>query len=136
MVFPFRRFTFCDALIHDAFYHSLTGKLGRIVHSTYLAERFFGGVTLGVLVGWFVSAGVDHWKLTFSIGHGFALRLALKAVASACLLLPRPLLLKTVLRSRRSVFTRDEHVRAMLMGRVVGLVGGIWVGATVNSLLA
>ncbi|KXU85509.1 hypothetical protein CI15_20305 [Paraburkholderia monticola] len=92
-------------------------------------------MVLGALVGWLVSAGVDHWRLMSSIDHGFGLRLALETAAACCLLLPRPLLLKTVFRSRRSVFIRDEDIRAMLLGRVVGVVSGIWIGATANCML-
>lgn len=103
--------------------------------STYSAERFFASVLLGTLVGWLASAGVDYWGLRLSMRTGFDLRLAIEVAVSACLILPRPLLLKTVFRSRRNLFLRDVDVNAMLKGRVVGIASGIWLGATVNSVL-
>jgi hypothetical protein len=142
------QFTFGDILLCCSFYHSLTSgwrgldscageprRSGKIVQSTYSAERFFWGVALGALVGWLVSAGVDYWGLVSSFDRRFGLRLGLEVAASACLLLPKPLLMKTVFRSRRSIFVRDEDVRAMLMGRVIGVIGGIWFGATANGML-
>lgn len=110
-------------------------KSGNIVESPYSADRFSAGVLLGALVGWLASAGVDYLKLHLSFGKGFDSRLAIEVVVSACLLLPRPLLMKTVLRSRRNLFMRDADVNAMLKGRVMGIAGGIWLGATVNSVL-
>ncbi len=69
------------------------------------------------------------------MGRAGGLRLAIEAAASACLVLPKPLLLKTVFRSRRHVFMQDVDVNAMLKGRVVGIASGIWMGATINSVL-
>lgn len=103
--------------------------------STYAIDRFISGVLFGALVGWLVSAGADYWGSPFSAESGSGLRLALEAGVSACFVLPRPLLLATVFRSRRSVFVRDEDVRAMLLGRVVGVAGGMWVGAMINGVL-
>ncbi|MBC8730937.1 hypothetical protein [Paraburkholderia sp. UCT2] len=111
------------------------GNQEGIVRSAYLTDRFVWGIALGALVGWAISAGVDHWRISHSIDPRFGLRLTPETVASACLLLPRPLLLKTVFRLRRSVFMRDEDVHAMLMGRLFGVLGGVWLGATVNCLL-
>lgn len=110
-------------------------KLGNIVSSTYPADRFSAGILFGAFVGWFASAGVDYWGLPSSLERGLGLRLAIEAAASACLVLPRPLLLKTVFRSRRSVFVQDEDVRAMLLGRVLGVPGGIWAGMLINSVI-
>lgn len=110
-------------------------KLGNIVDSPYSADRFLASVLLGAIVGWLASAGVDYLRLQLSIGKGFDSRLAIEVAVSACLLMPRPLLMKTVFRSRRNLFMRDVDVNAMLKGRVLGIAGGIWVGATVNSVL-
>ncbi|RKT27016.1 hypothetical protein B0G69_2820 [Paraburkholderia sp. RAU2J] len=103
--------------------------------SRYSVDRFVAGLLFGACIAWFASVAMDHWVLPSSIGQGLGLRLAIEAVVSACLVLPRPLLLKTVFRSRRSVFIQDEDVRAMLQGRVVGILSGVWVGATINSVL-
>lgn len=103
--------------------------------STYSVDRFIAGLLIGAVIAWFASAGMDHWGVSSHIEEGFALRLTIEALVAACLVLPQPLLLKTIFRSRRSVFIRDEDVRAMLQGRVVGILGGVWVGATINSML-
>lgn len=111
-----------------------SGQLGKIVRSMYSVDRFAAGVLLGAVAGWLASVGVDHWEL-FSAGeHRFGLRLMIEAAAAACLVLPRPLLLKTVFRSRRSVFMRDADVDAMLRARALGIASGLWVGATINSM--
>ncbi|NKJ46262.1 hypothetical protein CIC12_05790 [Burkholderia sp. SG-MS1] len=103
--------------------------------SRYSVDRFVAGLLFGAFIAWFASVAMDHWVLSSPVGQGRGLRLVIEAVVSACLVLPRPLLLKTVLRSRRSVFIQDEDVRAMLRGRVVGILSGVWVGATINGLL-
>lgn len=103
--------------------------------SRYSGKRFFAGVLLGAVVGWLASAGVDYWGVHLSMRKGFDSRLAIEVAVSACLVLPRPLLLKTVFRSRRNLFLREVDVNAMLKGRVVGIAVGIWVGATINSVL-
>jgi hypothetical protein len=93
--------------------------------STYSVDRFVAGLLLGALVSWIISSSLDHWGLSSCVKDGLALRLAMEAVAAGCLILPRPLLRRTIFRSRRSVFIRDEDVRAMLQGRVVGM----WVAS-------
>lgn len=100
----------------------------------YSVDRFVAGFLMGAVIAWSASAGMDHWGVSGHIRDAVVLRLAIEAFLAACLVLPRPLLLKTIFRSRRSVFIRDEDVRAMLHGRIVGILGGVWVGATVNGV--
>ncbi|WP_143809135.1 hypothetical protein [Paraburkholderia susongensis] len=82
-----------------------------------------------------MSAAVDFWGLPFSLGQRFVLRLVVEGMVSACVVLPQPLLLKTVLREKRDAFMLDEDVDAMLRGRLLGIAGGLWVGATINSMM-
>lgn len=102
---------------------------------TYAGNSFLRGALLGALVGWFACTAVDHWAIASFVEQSLGVRLVIEAAASASLVLPRPLLLKTIFRLRRSVFIADEDVQAMLRGRVVGVIGGIWLGLTINSVL-
>ncbi|WP_322010734.1 hypothetical protein [Paraburkholderia sp. J12] len=62
-----------------------------------------------------------------------ALRLALPVLISACAVLGRPLLLKTVLRSRRDPLMLEEDLNSLLVGRAVGVVGGFFFGVTLAT---
>ncbi|WP_233874677.1 hypothetical protein [Paraburkholderia adhaesiva] len=57
-------------------------------------------------------------------------RLAVPAAISAALLFPRPLLLRTVWKSRRDPWVFDEDLDQLMRGRAVGLVGGMFIGIT------
>ena len=61
-------------------------------------------------------------------------RIAIPLAISACVVFPRPLLLRTVLRSRQSPFVSDSHLNNMLVGRALGLAGGLIAAGWVMSL--
>ncbi|MCG5078125.1 hypothetical protein [Paraburkholderia tagetis] len=65
--------------------------------------------------------------------YSAAVRLTVPALISACLLFPRPLLHRTVLRERRDVGMLDEDLNLLLVGRALGLVGGIIFGISLAS---
>ncbi|WP_322043678.1 hypothetical protein [Paraburkholderia sp. J67] len=61
------------------------------------------------------------------------IRLAVPALVSACLLFPRPLLHRTVLHEKRDPNLLDEDLNLMLLGRALGLIGGIIFGISLAS---
>ncbi|MBB6317290.1 hypothetical protein [Paraburkholderia tropica] len=52
---------------------------------------------------------------------------------SALLLFPRPILHRTLLRERRDPGLLDEDLNLLLVGRALGLVGGIIFGISLAS---
>jgi len=96
-------------------------------HST---DRLISGAITGALL---TAALVilSVWLDFPSARHtGVAVRLALPAVISAAVLFPRPVLLRTILNSRRSPWLLDEDLDQLMRGRGVGLVAGIAIGIT------
>jgi len=59
-----------------------------------------------------------------------AMRLGAPVALASVLLFPAPLLQRTVLSARRSEFVLDEDLNAVLLGRAIGLIGGLMTGAT------
>jgi hypothetical protein len=60
----------------------------------------------------------------FSDGMGLWHSLSGLAIA-ACIVFPRPVLMRTLMRDKRSPFLLDSDVECMLLGRVMGLVFGL-----------
>lgn len=65
--------------------------------------------------------------------YGAAVRLSVPAALSAMLLFPRPILHRTLLRDRRDPGLLDEDLNLLLVGRALGLVGGIIFGISLAS---
>jgi hypothetical protein len=62
-----------------------------------------------------------------------AIRLAVPALISACVLFPRPVLHRTVLRERRDPTWLDEDLNLLLVGRALGIIGGLVFGISLAS---
>ncbi|MEX3931991.1 hypothetical protein AB4Y32_09285 [Paraburkholderia phymatum] len=93
----------------------------------------------GVLLGAFVTSAFVIGMLYLGIPSGrhahMAMRLGLPVALSCALLFPVPLLHRTVLRDRRSLFVLDEDLNALLLGRAIGVMGGIALGVTLATEL-
>ncbi|WP_321886068.1 hypothetical protein [Paraburkholderia bannensis] len=93
-----------------------------------VAGSIVGGILtalLVVLMVWLDFPSDRHYSA--------AVRLAVPALISACLLFPRPLLHRTVLREKRDPNLLDEDLNLLLLGRVLGLIGGIIFGISLAS---
>ncbi|QCP54425.1 hypothetical protein FAZ95_36505 [Trinickia violacea] len=93
-------------------------------------DRFVAGVLLGgCLTAAFVVA-LMYFGLPNADHSSVFERLITPVLAASCVLYPRPILLKTVLRDRRDAFTLEEDIDAMLLGRTIGVLGGLAMGLT------
>ncbi|WP_321813790.1 MULTISPECIES: hypothetical protein [unclassified Paraburkholderia] len=93
-----------------------------------VAGAIVGGVLtalLVVLLVWLDFPSDRHYSAP--------LRLAVPALISACLLFPRPLLHRTVLHAKRDPNLLDEDLNLLLLGRLMGLAGGIVFGISLAS---
>lgn len=99
-------------------------------------DRLFAGLFLTVAVT--VTAIVALSLLPFAgFDDGFSLRPVIAgAIVAACVVFPRTLLLRTVWRKRRSPFLLDDVLNNMLIGRAIGLIGGVIAGVWVLSKTA
>ncbi|MFM0736261.1 hypothetical protein PQQ51_03295 [Paraburkholderia xenovorans] len=86
----------------------------------------------GVLTGVAVTVGfiVLFNFLDIPAGHQAhgLMQIAVPVLPAASVVFARPILLKTVLRVRRSPFLLDEDLNAMFTGQVVGVIGGVLIG--------
>jgi hypothetical protein len=97
------------------------------------SDRLVAGVLIGALVTVFFVVGMLYLGVPSERHAGMAARLGLPVALASVLLFPMPLLHRTVLRERRSEFLLDEDLNAMLMGRLIGVIGGVALGVTVAS---
>lgn len=88
----------------------------------------------GVIVGGLVTACIILLMLYLNIPQEqyFSAigQLAMATVVAACSLFVRPLLLKTVLSARRDPLLLDEDLNMTLLGRAMGILGGLLIGVT------
>jgi hypothetical protein len=88
----------------------------------------------GALIGAIVTAALIVVFSFSAISSGFfatnIAKIAASAGISACLILIRPILLKTMLSSRRSPFLLKEDLDSMIFGRAVGMICGVLIGIT------
>jgi ABC-type enterobactin transport system permease subunit len=99
----------------------------------YPTDRLVAGSIVGGIVTAF--AVVLLTWLDFPAEHHFNvyIRLAVPVLLSACVLFPRPLLMRTVLHKRRDPTLLDEDLNHVLLGRALGLVGGLFIGITLAA---
>ena len=97
---------------------------------THSTDKLIGGALAGAIV----TAAVIVIFRYFGIPSGRYDNVVAQAVApivvAAFILFIRPLLLRTVLRSRRDPLLLDEDLNVILMGRTLGLIGGFFIGIT------
>lgn len=99
------------------------------------SDRLVAGVLLGAFVTAVFVIGMLYLGIPSSHHANTAMRLGLPVALSCALLFPVPLLLRTVLRERRSTFVLDEDLNALLLGRAIGVIGGIVLGITLATEL-
>jgi hypothetical protein len=93
-----------------------------------VAGTIFGGILtalLVVLMVWLDFPSDRHYSAV--------VRLSVPALISACVLFPRPILHRTILREKRDPSLLDEDLNLLLVGRALGLIGGIIFGISLAS---
>lgn len=97
---------------------------------THSTDKLIGGALIGALVT--AAAVVIFMYLDIPSGRygNEVTQAATPVVVAICVLFPRTLLLRTVLRSRRDPLLLDEDLDATLMGMALGLIGGFFIGIT------
>jgi hypothetical protein len=93
-----------------------------------VASTLLAGLTTAMIVSCFRYFDIPSGHLANT-----ATQILVPIVVAAALLLTRPLLLRTLLRDRRSPFLLDEDLNAMLIGRALGLIGGACIGITLYT---
>jgi hypothetical protein len=96
-------------------------------------DRLVAGAIVGALVTTVLVLLLVWLDIPPEKRVGPAIRLAVPMLISACALLIRPLLHKTVLRERRDPLMLDEDLNQLLIGRVLGVVGGFFFGITLAT---
>jgi hypothetical protein len=98
-------------------------------------DRLVAGVLLGGLVTAVIVVALIWLGIPSEQHASVLVRLALPVGIAAAVLFPSPLLKRTVLRRQRDAFLLDEDLNAMLVGRAVGVVGGLAIGVTLATQL-
>lgn len=97
-------------------------------------DRLVGGIFFAVIVTLAVMVGLA--LLPFgNLDEARSLHVGLGIALSACIVLPRPLLMRSIWRGR-DPFILDDEVDNMLIGRVIGIVCGAAAGVFVLATLA
>ncbi|MEI6001451.1 hypothetical protein H3V53_31130 [Paraburkholderia bengalensis] len=99
------------------------------------SDKLVGGVLLGALVTAVFVIGLLYLGIPAEHHANLAMRLGLPVAVSCALLFPLPVLHRTVWRERRSRFVLDEDLNAMLLGRAIGVIGGVALGVTLATEL-
>lgn len=94
---------------------------------THGAERFLDGVLLSGLMTTVITLIILYLDETWRWSHhdSALMRLAVSAGVAGVMVFTRPLLHRTILRSRRNIFLDDNDLTQTLFGRAVGLLGGL-----------
>jgi hypothetical protein len=105
------------------------------MHSSAVTDRLIAGSLFGAFVTIVLVSGFRYLSMVSGYVQHPAMQMAVPVALAVTFLLTRPLLLKTVLRSRRSPFLLDEDLNAMLIGRAMGIVGGACLSITLCAEL-
>ncbi|CAD6560548.1 hypothetical protein ACFQ3P_34250 [Paraburkholderia sabiae] len=97
------------------------------------SDRLVAGVLVGALLTTVFVVGMLYLGIPAEHHANMAMRLGLPVALSCALLFPMPVLHRTVLRERRSQFLLDEDLNALLLGRVIGVIGGVALGVTLAT---
>jgi hypothetical protein len=97
------------------------------------SDRLVAGVLTGALLTTVFVVGMLYLGIPAEHHANMPMRLGLPVALSCLLLFPMPLMRRTVLRERRSQFVLDEDLNAMLLGRVIGVIGGVVLGVTLAT---
>jgi hypothetical protein len=90
-------------------------------------------VLTGALLTTVLVVGMLYLGIPAEHRANMAMRLGLPTALSCMLLFPMPLLHRTVLRERRSQFLLDDDLYATLLGRAIGVIGGVALGVTLAT---
>lgn len=98
-------------------------------HST---DRFIGGAITSAIVTAAVVVILRYLDVPSGRYQNVVIQAAAPLLVAACILFPRPLLFRTVLRSQRNPLLLDEDLNATLTGRAIGLIGGFFIGISLS----
>lgn len=99
------------------------------------SDRLVAGVLVGGALTAVAVVGMLYLGIPSEHHANLAMRLGVPVALASGMLFPWPLLQRTVLRARRSDFLLDEDLNAVLLGRVIGVIGGLAIGATLATEL-
>ncbi|AUT62135.1 MULTISPECIES: hypothetical protein [Paraburkholderia] len=97
------------------------------------SDKLVAGVLAGALLTAVFVVGMLYLGIPAEHHANMAMRLGAPVALSCALLFPMPLLHRTVMRERRSEFLLDEDLNAMLLGRAIGVIGGVALGVTLAT---
>ncbi|WP_157648323.1 hypothetical protein [Burkholderia ubonensis] len=97
---------------------------------THSSDKLIGGALMGTIVTAAVVVVLRYLGIPSGRYENVVTQITMPIVVAGCILLPRPLLLRTVLRSRRDPLLLNEDLNATLTGRSLGIVGGLFIGIT------
>lgn len=100
---------------------------------THSTDKLIDGTLMGAITTAAVVVVLQYLGIPSEHYGSVAMQIAIPIVIAGCILLSRPLLLRTVLRSRRDPLLLDEDLNATLTGRIVGMIGGFFIGITLCS---
>ncbi|KWF06918.1 hypothetical protein ACRS8P_32645 [Burkholderia cenocepacia] len=103
--------------------------------NSYPTDRLISGAIVGTVVTAVIILIMAYINIAPEQLSGAVSRVAISMLIASCALLPRPLLLRTVLRERRDPLLLDEDMNMLLLGRVVGMIGGLLFGITLAAEL-
>ncbi|WP_175892790.1 hypothetical protein [Burkholderia cepacia] len=98
--------------------------------NTHSTDRLIGGVLSGIVVTAVVIVILRYLEIPSGRDESGIVQIGIPVAVAACVLFTRPVLAKTVLRSRRDPMLLDEDLNALLKGRALGLLCGIFIGLT------
>ena len=97
---------------------------------THSTDKLIGGALAGAIVTAVVVVILRYFGIPSGRYDNVVAQAVAPIVVAAFILLTRPLLLRTVLHSRRDPLLLDEDLNAILIGRTLGLIGGLFIGIT------
>jgi hypothetical protein len=101
--------------------------------NTHPTDRLITGLLLSTVISAAAVVAASFLGIPSGRFDNMATRALLPVLFASCIVFPRPLLLKTVLRARRDPLLLDEDLNATLTGLALGLVGGFFLGITLCS---
>ena len=97
---------------------------------THSTDKLIGGALAGAIVTAVVVVVLRYLGFPSGRYDNVVLQAAVPILVAGCLLLTRPLLFRTVLRSRRDPLLLDQDLNSILTGRTIGLIGGFFIEIT------
>jgi hypothetical protein len=98
-------------------------------------DKMFGGLFFTAIITLTILMVIPALPAPALNGNLGARQILIGVGAAVCIVFPRPLLLRTLLRDRRSPFLLDQDIDSMLIGRAMGLVFGVTASLWIFNLL-